>query len=703
MKTVALAIVSTLFLVTSGCATSPESGASTAAKDSSSALIPRDVLFGNPDKAQARLSPDGKHLSYIAPVDGVLNVWVAPTNDLAAAKPVTHDKKRGIRQYQWAYTNQHLLYLQDEGGNENWNIHVIDLKGGDDKNLTPNPKATARIGTVSQKFPDEILVNLNDRNPMFHDLHRINIRTGKDTLVFQNPMQIEGNPVVGVATDSNFNVRFAQAIATTGDSFIYQPPEPIAVATITEPAKPPTWKQFAQIPMDDALSTGLEGFDSTGDVMYFQDSRDRDTAALYAWNLKTNGKKLIAESSKADFSSALVDPKSRRIQAASFNYERVEWQVIDPAIKPDLAFLAKVADGEINVTSRTLDDKWWTVTYLLDNGPARTYLYDREKKNTTFLFVNKKDLEGLKLSKMHPVVIPTRDGLNLVCYYTTPLSADPNQDGKLDHPVPMILDVHGGPWARDQWGLNPEHQWLANRGYAVLSVNYRGSTGFGKKFTSAATKEWAGKMHDDLLDAVNWAVKNKIAQPDKVAIMGGSYGGYATLVGLTFTPDVFACGVDIVGPSNLYTLLKSVPPYWKPAVAQWRNRVGDETTSEGKAFLESRSPITHVDKISKPLLIGQGANDPRVKQAEADQIVAAMNDKKIPVTYVLYPDEGHGFARPENRMSFFGVTEAFLAEHLGGRFEPIGDDFKNSSITIKTGADQVPGLKEAMLPSAKSE
>jgi len=260
----------------------------------------------------------------------------------------------------------------------------------------------------------------------------------------------------------------------------------------------------------------------------------------------------------------------------------------------------------------------------------------------------------------------------------------------------MVLDVHGGPWARDSWGYDPTHQWLANRGYAVLSVNYRGSTGFGKNFINAANKEWAGKMHDDLVDAVQWAVKERIADPARIAIMGGSYGGYATLVGMTFTPDLFACGVDIVGPSNLNTLMRHLPPEWMPSFPLLAGRVGDPNTEEGKKFLDERSPLTRVDKIKKPLLIGQGANDPRVNQSEADQIVSAMKAKKIPVTYVLYPDEGHGFARPENRMSFYAVSEAFLAEHLGGKYEPIGDDFKNSSIAVPTGAENVPGLADSL-------
>jgi len=332
----------------------------------------------------------------------------------------------------------------------------------------------------------------------------------------------------------------------------------------------------------------------------------------------------------------------------------------------------------------------------MDNGPARSYIYDRKARKANFMFSSRRDLEGLALTKLEPVVIKSRDGLDLVSYLSLPLGSDADNDGRPDKPLPMVLDVHGGPWARDSWGFNPQHQWLANRGYAVLSVNFRGSTGFGKAFLNAGNRQWAAKMHDDLLDAVNWAVAENIADKQKVAIMGGSYGGYATLVGLTFTPDVFACGVDIVGPSNLVTLLSTIPPYWMPLVEQFSQRVGDFRTEEGKKFLESRSPLNFVDRITKPLLIGQGANDPRVKQTEADQIVKAMNSKNIPVTYVLFPDEGHGFARPPNRTAFYAVTEAFLAQHLGGRFQPIGDDFKGSSIKVPSGAEWVPDLKAAI-------
>ena len=361
-----------------------------------------------------------------------------------------------------------------------------------------------------------------------------------------------------------------------------------------------------------------------------------------------------------------------------------------------MEYLQAVEDGELVITSRTLDDTLWTAAYILDDGPVKFYLYDRAARKARYLFSSRTDLDDYRLAKMHPVVIRARDGLPLVSYLTLPPEADLDGDARPDRPLPMVLSVHGGPWARDSWGYHPTHQWLANRGYAVLSVNYRGSTGFGKDFINAANGQWARQMHDDLLDAVDWAVGEKIADKHKVAIMGGSYGGYATLVGLTFTPEVFVCGVDIVGPSSLVTLLENVPPYWIPFMPVMKDRVGDHTTPEGRKKLLASSPLERVDRIERPLLIGQGANAPRVKQLEADQIVAAMQEKQIPVTYVLYPDEGHGFARPANRLSFNAVTEAFLAQHLGGRFERVGDDFRGATISVPTGADGVPGLADAL-------
>jgi dipeptidyl aminopeptidase/acylaminoacyl peptidase len=445
------------------------------------------------------------------------------------------------------------------------------------------------------------------------------------------------------------------------------------------------------------MTTGPAGFDKTGDKLYFIDSRGRDTAALKVIDLKTNEEKLLAENDKADISDIIAHPTEKNIEAVSFTYARREWKVFEPSFQADLDYLRTVADGEIEITSRTLDDSRWTVAYLMDNGPVRFYLYDRKpEKKATFLFTSQPELENLPLVKMHPVVVRSRDGLDLVCYLSLPLASDEDGDGRPNEPLPMVLSVHGGPWARDEWGYDPEHQLLANRGYAVLAVNYRGSTGFGKSFVNAANREWAGKMHDDLIDAVNWAVEQKIAVQEKIAIMGGSYGGYATLVGLTFTPETFACGVDVVGPSSLITLMENPPPYWFSFMPVMKLRVGDWKTEEGRAFLNSRSPLTKVDQIKRPLLIVQGAQDPRVKKAEADQIVAAMNAKNIPVTYLLYSKEGHGLARPENRFSQYAVTEAFLAENLGGKYEPIGDAFAGAEFTVPSGDDEVPGLKAAL-------
>src|SRR3990172_7409750 len=457
------------------------------------------------------------------------------------------------------------------------------------------------------------------------------------------------------------------------------------------------WSPYLKIGMEDEMTTYPAGFDKTGKALYFVDSRGRNTAALTTLDLETKKQTVIGEDSKADIGGLVIHPTEKNVQAYSANYLRNEWRVVDKSIQGDFDYLRGVAEGEFFVGSRTLDDKKWIVTYVMDNGPVRYYVYDRPQKKATFLFTNNQDLEKATLAKMTPVIIKSRDGMDLISYLTLPPSERATgSTPRPSKPLPMVLNVHGGPWGRDVWGYNSTHQWLANRGYAVLSVNFRGSTGFGKKFINASNLEWAGKMHDDLIDAVKWAVKEKIADEKKIAIMGGSYGGYATLVGLTFTPDVFSCGVGLVGASNNLTLLSTVPPYWKPMMAMWKARVGDLETEEGRRFLDSRSPLTFADRIKKPLLIGQGANDPRVKQSEADQIVKAMQDKKIPVTYVLFPDEGHGFARPENRMSFYAVSEGFLSQHLGGRFEPIGGDFKGASITVPTGAEGGPGLRPAL-------
>jgi len=642
-------------------------------------LIPREKLFGNPDKSSARLSPDGKKIAYVAPVDGVMNVWVADRDNIAGAKPVTKEKERGVPAYFWAYTNGHILYVQDTKGDEDWHVFAADINTGDVKDLTPLPKVNAQIQGVSHRVPNEMLIGLNDRVAELHDIYRVNIVTGDRKLVEQNKQGFSGYLV-----DDDLQVRFAELSTPDGGK------------QILKPDGSGGWEDFVKIPMLDTATTSFAGFDKTGQILYFIDSRERDTGALTAIDLKTGKQTTIAENAKSDVDGVMSHPTESTIQAVAFNYSRKEWKILDPAIQPDMDYLRTVQRGEIEVPSRTLDDKLWIVAYLSDNGPVRYYLYDRDAKKATFLFDNRPELAGLPLVKMQDVIVKARDGLELVCYLSLPKGTDTDDDGVPSQPLPLVLNVHGGPWARDEWGFDPEHQLWANRGYAVLSVNFRGSTGLGKSFVNAGNKEWAGKMHDDLLDAVEWATQKKIADPKRIAITGGSYGGYATLVGLTFTPDVFACGIDIVGPSHIVSLLQTIPAYWQTEIQMFKDRVGDFTTDDGKKFLNERSPLTYVEKITKPLLIAQGANDPRVKKSEADQIVEAMRSHKIPVIYALYTDEGHGFARPENRLSMQAVSEIFLAQYLGGRAEPIGNSFQGSNITVPVGVDEIPGLRAAL-------
>jgi dipeptidyl aminopeptidase/acylaminoacyl peptidase len=641
-------------------------------------LIPRKILFGNPERITARLSPDGTKISFLAPINDVLNVWVGPIEDPTSARPITKDTDRGIYRYFWSYTNEHIIYIQDKAGEENWRIYSVHVETNITKDLTPLEGVNARIQGVSPKFPYEILVALNDRVPELHDIYRVNIETGHRKLIEEN----EG--FAGYMVDDDYNIRFAYMMTADGG---YE---------LLKPNHENEWELFLKVPMEDTLTTDPIGFDKTGNFLYMIDSRDRNTAALFQLNIENKDRIMLAENETVDVDDLIFHPTEKTVQAVAFYYDRKHWQVLDEDILQDLTYLKSVADGDVEIVSRTLDDKYWIVAYILDNGPVQYYLYDQINQKAEFLFTNNQQLEDLPLAQMHPTIIESRDGLNLVSYYSLPLNSHENGELRPRDPLPMVLLVHGGPWSRDIWGYDSQHQWLANRGYAVLSVNFRMSTGFGKEFINAGNLEWGGKMHDDLIDAVQWAVDEGIADPDRIAIMGASYGGYATLAGMTFTPEIFACGIDIVGPSNLVTLLESLPPYWEPTIELFAKRVGDHRTDEGKQFLIERSPLTYVDRIQNPLLIGQGANDPRVKQSESDQIVQSMEEKEIAVTYVLYPDEGHGFARPENRLSFYAIVEAFLSECLGGNYEPIGDDFKGSSITVPTGAEHIPDLIEEL-------
>jgi dipeptidyl aminopeptidase/acylaminoacyl peptidase len=608
-------------------------------------LIEREILFGNPEKTSPELSPDGKYLAYIAPDENnVLQVQLRTVGQ-ADDRQLTADKKRGIRIFFWTYSGEELIYLQDADGDENWHLFSVNIHSNQVRDLTPFQGVQAQPIAFDRNFPNEILVGMNIRDRSKHDVYRINLKNGAVEFDTDNP----GN-IVSWTVDAQFQVRAATATTADGGSEL-----------VFRETADKSWESLRSWGPDDG--GGAVMFSENGKILYIMGNHDANAERLIALDLETKQETDLASDPEYDVGGIVVHPTKREIQAVSFYKDKQEWQILDQSIAEDFEDLGKFRPGEFSITSRNLADTTWLVAYMTDDGPVYYYAYDRASKTFTFLFSNQPKLEGLPLSSMEPISYTARDGLTIHSYLTKPVG--------VSTPVPTVLLVHGGPWGRDTWGYDPEAQWLANRGYAVLQINFRGSVGYGKAFLNAGNREWAAKMHDDLLDGVNWLVETGIAQPDKIAIMGGSYGGYAALVALTFTPDVFACAVDIVGPSNLITLLQSIPPYWEPMKAMMYHRVGNlETEPE---FLKSISPLFFVDRIQKPLLIAQGANDPRVKEAESEQIVNAMKQAGKPVEYVLYTDEGHGFARPENRLHFYAIAEEFLAKYLGGRFEPAGN------------------------------
>jgi dipeptidyl aminopeptidase/acylaminoacyl peptidase len=659
-------------------ASDPAGAPPAAAPRADANLVPRQLIFGNPDHGGPRLSPDGKQLAWLAPKNGVMNVFVAPTTDPAQARPVTDEKQSPVPSFGWTYDSARLLYGMDKNGDENTHVFSVDVKTLETKDLTPFDKTQSRMDAMSKKFPTAIVIAMNDRDPKYHDLYRVDIVTGERKLLLKNERY------VSFVYDDSLTVRYALE------------PRPDSGSELLVADGKGGFKPFQTIPAEDSLTTSPAGLDKAGRLLYLSESRNRDTSALVAFDTQTGKQQLLAEDARADLSDVTESPRDGRVQAAAFDYDRRTWKVLDPSVEADFAYLKTVVDGELSVLSRSEDDQLWTLRYVVSDGPARFYLYDHAKKSAQFLFSSRPALEGQALAKLQPVAIQSRDGKSLVSYLSLPPGTELDGNGKPKAALPLVLWVHGGPWDRDGYTFNTPHQWLATRGYAALSVNYRGSTGFGKAFINAGDKQWGAKMQDDLLDAVDWAVTSGIADRKRVAIMGGSYGGYATLVGLSFTPDVFACGIDLVGPSNLNTLLGSIPPYWVPMLEQFAKRVGDPRTAEGKQLLDERSPLTRASAIERPLLIAQGANDPRVKQAESDRIVSAVQAKGLPVSYLLFPDEGHGFARPENLIAFFAVSEVFLAQHLGGVYQPIGNDLTGSSIRVPQGAQHITGLAEAL-------
>lgn len=638
-------------------------------------LISREVLFGNPSRYQGRISPDGKSMSFRAPVAGVMNIWVGKMGDFASATPVTRDTGRGIPLHFWSLDSRYVFFTQDKNGDENWHLYRIDLASGDVKDLTPYEGVQANQMHQSEAHPGTVVVGMNDRDPKWHDIYKVNVANGQRSLIMQN------DGFTYFVPDNNLNIRVGVKTAEDGATHVFTKVNNV-------------WRKWFEVPFSDSSAFDILGFDNQNQGLYMTDTRERNTAALVYLALGETTPTVIASDDQVDVTNVLFHPRTHKPLAYALNYIRPVWHAINDDLDTPIKHLNSQLNGGSEILAQTIDNSLWTVFADESNQSPVYKVFDTTTGELTDLFTTQPEINNLPLTVMHGVVIPSRDNLNLVSYLSLPLVADPNQDGKPEHTSPLVLLVHGGPWGRDEYGFNSLVQWLTNRGYSVLQVNFRASTGFGKAFLNAGNKEWAGAMHNDLIDAKEWAIEQGITTNDQVAIMGGSYGGYATLTGLTFTPKAFACGVDIVGPSNLITLLDSIPPYWESFRQVFYQALGDPNTKEGLALLKARSPITHVDKIEKPLLIGQGKNDPRVKQAESDQIVDAMKKKDIPVTYILYPDEGHGFNKPENNLSFFAVAEAFLGTCLGGRVEAIGDDFTGSSIEVVHGAEFVPGLSE---------
>jgi dipeptidyl aminopeptidase/acylaminoacyl peptidase len=635
-------------------------------------LIPRDVIFGNPDRTLARISPDGAYVSWLAPKDGVMNIWVASADDPADAKVITNDTYRGIRTYSWAPNSGYVYYIQDQGGDENFHVYSANIETEEVIDLTPVVEgARAQIESISSERPDHLVVGINERDPEVFDLYIVNVKTGTRELLKENP------GYVSWLIDHYLEPRFGFAPTPDGGANLVDFDDNV----------------IAEILPEDFLTTQDIGFNMANDAIYMIDSRGRDKAALTVLSIETGESTVLAESETADISGVLKDARTHEPIAYNVNFLKSDWHALDDETDDDLQALAAALQGSLSIVATTDDMSKWIVHEDATEKSGAYYIYDRERRAVEKMLEQRPMLAEYTLAPMQALELESRDGLTLVSYLTMPNGSDADGNGRPEEALPMVLWVHGGPWSRDSYGFHPVHQWLANRGYAVLSVNYRGSTGFGKSFTRASIGEWAGKMHNDLIDAVQWAIKQGIAIEDKVAIAGGSYGGYATLVGLTFTPDVFACGVDIVGPSNLVTLLESFPEYWKPFLkGTFFMDLGDPANQDDREFMLSRSPITRVDDINVPLLVGQGQNDPRVTKIESDQIVEAMSAKELPVTYVNFPDEGHGFARPENRLAFFSVMEGFLEGCLGGKSEPINDAFDGSSIEILYGKGYIENL-----------
>lgn len=642
-------------------------------------LIARAALFGDPARAHAAISPDGGQIAFIAPYEGRANIWLAPVTDPEAATPLTTLGEPGMGRFRWAESGRQILFFQDREGDENWRLHAVDVATREVRALTPEGARATIVGS-SRSEPNVALVMVNDRDPAWADLYRIDILTGERTLIERNTRRF-----TRYIADRDNRVRLARRALENGAAELW-----------TRSAEG-AWSRFYEVPLDFGANTDVIGFEQDPTFFLMFDSVNRNTAALVRVNIETGERATLGQSANADVTGVWLDPETGQAEAYSFEYLRREWRGLTEEARADLALLDEELAGDPRVLNRSSDDRYWIVQEEAPRNPGVTWLYDRSAPRDAALrrlFVNRPALAGRRLARMIPLEIPARDGLTLVSYLTLPPGSDSNDDGRPDNPLPMVVVAHENPWTRDSYGFNPVHQWLASRGYAALSVNVRGSPGFGIGFLKAGTRELGGKMQEDLSDAVSWAVAQGVARENGVAIMGQWFGGYATLAGLAFTPETYACGVSLAAPADLAEVLTAIPSHWEAYRAELYARIGDP--GRDAVLLRQRSPINRA--IARPLLIAHGAHDQRVPRAESDRLMRRLSGRNADFVYLLYPDEGHALRRPQNRLSFYAAAESFLAQCLGGPAEPMHDDFIGASAQTLAGGAVIDGLRDLAPP-----
>lgn len=673
MKRLRLLLVATILLL-ANCGRTNTSGWLT---EENVPIIPRNIVLTR-TSGEPKISPDGTRVAWLAVSEKYTNVWVGDIDKFSEDKPVSNTKDGPVFDFEWDYSNN-IIYYKDTNGDENYHLYRVDLTKHTEKDLTPGKGLKASILSFSQKYPKEMAILINDRDSQMQDVKKVNLDTGKTEVLYKNVDNVMAR------VDSEFKVRLGTRYTPDGGKELLR-------------YSNNKWDVVEKVGNEDEKTTDIFCIAKNDKYAYMTDGLGRDTAAVYKVEIDTWNKQLVAQDPKVDVSDCIFWAKTDEIAAVSFDYDRQRWQLVDPSAQKDIEYLSNFKKGHFYVKSQTPDDKKWVVMFESDVEPARYYIYDTWARYARLLLASNTVVDKFHLAKMHPRIIKSKDGLDLVSYLSLPPWSGNDNDGIPDLPLPMVINVHGGPATRVSWGFNGLHQFFANRGYAVLSVNFRGSFGFGKKFLNWGNGEWGGRMQEDINDAMDWAIAQKIAIPAKVCIYGASYGGYSVLAGITFTPERFACGVDLVGISNLTTFLRSIPPYWKPYYRSLIKQVGgDPDTEAGKIILKSKSPINYVDMIQRPLLIAHGFNDARVKVTESEEIVKAMQKKNIPVVYCLYSDEGHGFRRWQNSLSFYTIVEDFLAKNLGGRVQKMkAEDFENSSIDVKAGKEYFEGLDQLL-------